>query len=329
VFGSNHASAPNDSDLRVDRNPQAERIISLPILFTYIRRNIMSHKSFQRMITVFSVLLAMGFSLYAQNNGNHGAGEKQQKQINATPPALVTVEGTVSAINISFAAGLPTMELSTVEKGTLLVLVAPPWYLQARQFSLNVNDSVQASVFVDPTDPARYLAAVITNLQTSESLSLRDAAGFPLWSSQGRGPRAFHAGQANNPQQSGISRVRTSMRQGMCTGNECPLVDLTTLKTQTGVVSEIEIAPGQPRPNLKLKLDSGEESEFHLGPFWYLERIEFAVKVGDSLTVTAAQCPSEPGDYVVFQMTIAGKIFVFRQTDGVPLWKSGMYGRSQ
>ncbi len=62
---------------------------------------------------------------------------------------------------------------------------------------------------------------------------------------------------------------------------------------------------------------------FCLGPYRFLEQINFTAKAGDSVTIKAADCAQDAGEYVVFSITIRTQTWTLRSDDGTPLWYFG------
>ncbi|NPV87676.1 MAG: hypothetical protein HPY45_16885 [Anaerolineae bacterium] len=91
----------------------------------------------------------------------------------------VTLNGSVSAVD-SYSMTFQTADSSTIE-------IAPrAWrYAQEQGFSVNAGDSVSVQGFYD--EDGEFEAAVITNLASGQSVTLRDQNGRPLWAGGRRG----------------------------------------------------------------------------------------------------------------------------------------------
>ncbi len=96
----------------------------------------------------------------------------------ATVVELQTVSGVVSRVDAS------RLEV-TLSDGRLIEVGGRAWQLAvAQSFTVNAGDSVTLHGF---DENEVFQVSQIDNLQTGQTLSLRDATGRPLWAGRGRG----------------------------------------------------------------------------------------------------------------------------------------------
>ena len=269
----------------------------------------------QLTITVAALMLLLAaIPVFAQ--GRRGGNTTP---VSITAPAMVTVEGAVTAVAFQYGNGHPNFEL-TSSGAKYTVFVGPLRFLDDNDFEIAVGDQLKAVIFRDPQSNDVYVAAVLTNVVTGQALTLRDAAGQPLWI---QGPRTGHAGFGNGSGSGHGPSVRQGQgSDGLRAGQ--PSIDITTLRPYEGIVTKVDIAAGNTHPTIEVALAGGGTAVFCLGPFRYLEQNGFAVAEGAAISIKAADCAQDSGEFVVFEITVAGKTFLFREADGTPLWYFGL-----
>jgi hypothetical protein len=94
----------------------------------------------------------------------------------AEEPTLETIDGVV----------IETTELviKTGEGETIQVGLGPSHYREEQGFTLSLGAQVRISGYWENDE---FKAAQITNLDSGDTIVLRDASGRPMWSGQGRG----------------------------------------------------------------------------------------------------------------------------------------------
>ena len=90
----------------------------------------------------------------------------------------VTLQGTVTAVDASL------LEVTTSDGKVILVENRAWWFAQEQGLTLAAGDSVSLTGFYDD---GVFEASSITSLATSQTVSLRDADGRPLWAGRGNG----------------------------------------------------------------------------------------------------------------------------------------------
>jgi hypothetical protein len=90
----------------------------------------------------------------------------------------VTLQGTVTAVDASL------LEVTTSDGKVILVENRAWWFAQEQGLTLAAGDSVSLTGFYDD---GVFEAGSITSLATSQTVSLRDADGRPLWAGRGNG----------------------------------------------------------------------------------------------------------------------------------------------
>jgi hypothetical protein len=108
------------------------------------------------------------------------------------PKALATLTGEVVAIDSVMPMGGMSggihLKVRTPKNEVMSVHLGPSWYLENQDISLKVKDKIQVkgSKVTFSGKPALIAAEVRKGDQT---LILRDANGFPVWSGWHRRPR--------------------------------------------------------------------------------------------------------------------------------------------
>ncbi len=98
-----------------------------------------------------------------------------------------------------------------------------------------------------------------------------------------------------------------------------------TVGTISGPVTDIEyFTPAQGMTqgvHLFLRQQSGEITEVHLGPRWFLDNQDFRIQQGDSITVTGSRVSFNGHPVVIAsEVTDNGQILRLRDEQGYPLW---------
>jgi hypothetical protein len=114
--------------------------------------------------------------------GRYGQRQELGRGQGAGPETLAaavdhqTIEGVV----------IETTELviETPAGETVQVGLGPSHYRDAQGFALDVGVQVQVSGY---WEDGEFKASQVTNLDTGDSITLRDASGRPMWAGQGRG----------------------------------------------------------------------------------------------------------------------------------------------
>jgi hypothetical protein len=262
------------------------------------------------------VVLCLLISIPLTAQGRRGGPDPSAGQQIVTPPQTITVQGSVTALDLQYGEGYPNITLSAGGV-TYQIFTGPLWYLDSSDFELRVNDSVSATIFKDRLSGDVWVASLLVNNTMVQSLTLRDASGFPLWIRNGNFGHSGFGG--NGSRQS--SRVRQGQGAAALRAGQA-LMDLATLDVYVGTVSEVNIAAGDTHPAIEVSLGSSTVV-FCLAPYRYLVQIGFAVKVGDSVVVKAADCPQDAGEYVVFSISVNGVMYELRAENGTPGWYFG------
>ena len=127
-------------------------------------------------------------------------------------------------------------------------------------------------------------------------ITLRDAAGLPLWANASR--------RGGNP-------------QAPRTGSGC--VDAASIKTVTGTIERVTIGAGIQHPELVLKTADGLLT-LELGPERIILGSDLELKPGSTLTVKYALATCED-EVVALQLTdSAGNTVLLRHDNGMPAW---------
>jgi hypothetical protein len=105
-----------------------------------------------------------------------GRGQGTGSEYVPTSIAQETIEGIVVETT--------ELVLETDSGETVQVGLGPSHYRDSQGFVLSIGDKAQVSGY---WEDGEFKAAQVTNLDTGESIILRDASGRPMWAGQGRG----------------------------------------------------------------------------------------------------------------------------------------------
>ncbi len=116
-------------------------------------------------------------------------------------------------------------------------------------------------------------------------------------------------------------RGQNQGRNGMLTGQ-------ANLITLNGVVSRIQMAPGQGSPSIALSLDGNREVTVLLGPYRLLAGKTLDFKDGSRISVQAIQSQRLENTFAAVQITNldSGSTVVLRDSNGMPAWAGGGFG---
>ena len=191
-------------------------------------------------------------------------------RVNPDVNLLTTIEGVVTAVNISQGLEYPSIEVNN-----LLIKVAPVWFLLENDFEIVVGDYViiQALPCHVPTD-VNYYAVSITKLDpvTKEvlaSIVLRDSNGIPLWT---RGKVRIQAGGAQR-----------------CASSPSLCIARFSAVTMTGTIEATTFGgDGIRHPLLYLRGPDGRLTSIRLGPLDLIFGSDFEARNGETLRVRYA-----------------------------------------
>ena len=130
--------------------------------------------------------LQSGSSLGSPGQGGRGQGEQGQGQGQGRGQGL-SVEPQAAKADWQEIEGLvvETAELVVqTASGDVQVGLGPSFYRDAAGFVLNVGDNVRVSGY---WEDGELKAAQVENVDSGESIVLRDSSGRPMWAGQGRG----------------------------------------------------------------------------------------------------------------------------------------------
>jgi hypothetical protein len=105
------------------------------------------------------------------------------------------------------------------------------------------------------------------------------------------------------------------------------LYDPAKEQTISGQVASIEIAaplPGMaPGTQMLVRTDDGKSVRVHMGPEWYLERQEAALRENTRVQVTGSLVEVE-GQPVLMarEVQFNGQVLMLRDAQGLPMWSS-------
>lgn len=102
------------------------------------------------------------------------------------------------------------------------------------------------------------------------------------------------------------------------------MYDPAKVETVAGeVVSVDKVSSGRgPRNGIHLKLQSGTETiPVHLGPSWYIERLDTRIEKGDRVEVKGARVlMNGKSALIAAEVKKGGEVLQLRDANGVPAW---------
>lgn len=202
-----------------------------------------------------------------------------------------TISGVVSSIQTALGAQYPSIVV-----GGAQIKIAPVWFMIENDFALAGGDAVK--VLAAPclcADPS-LLAIEIT--KGSDTITLRDSLGLPLWSVRTNGQ-----GGGMNP-------------QAPRSGAGC--LDAATIQTVAGTVVSVTAGAGIEQPVLVLNTGSATLS-IRIGPERVLFASDLELKAGDAVTVKigASTCDNET---LALSLTAGSITVVLRDETGRAVW---------
>lgn len=237
-------------------------------------------------------MLLVPITVWGQGRGNRTPARQNQQATCLDIANVQVITGEITAINLAYG-----MEYPTIEVNKTLIKVAPLWFFVQEDFELKTGDEVAVTAAPSCQTDGSYLYAIEIVLTASgDSITLRDAAGVPLWSGGGKGARSGARGGG----------------QGAC-------IDPASIQTVSGTVDQVTFGAGIQSPTLVLRT-SDQLLTIKIGPERLLLESDFELKQGDTVTVryAYAACTDQ---YVALSLTnAAGVTITLREDDGTPAW---------
>lgn len=125
------------------------------------------------------------------NKGNHGRGSRgcdQGRESNhqssaAERGSLETIKGAVASTDLADGNSF----ILSVDSKQYVVEIGPKWYWENEGISIKKGDNLRVTGFIVVEHGENTIAAQkITNLDTGQSVTLRDNNGQPLWRGHGK-----------------------------------------------------------------------------------------------------------------------------------------------
>jgi hypothetical protein len=227
-------------------------------------------------------LLESGNPGGGNGRGGGDAAQRQYPNYETAPAEWSTFEGIVVQVPDTGVE----LVIQTIE-GEQLVIGTGPLDLAAQSFSLKEGEAVRMMGY---WEDGEFKAAQLTQLQTGQTLALRDEVGRPAWSGQG--------GNAQSTARDGAGTVESDTWVEIV--GRVVAVDETSLIVATADGQEIEI--------------TGR-------PWRFAQEIGFWAGIGDSLTLTGFF------DGEAFEAALIGysngQTAVLRDQSGRPMWAGG------
>ena len=137
----------------------------------------MKTKRAAALLSVASLVVVMTTGAAAQGRGRGGSA-------NYSVAAETTVKGTVEELKPGPNQGMHVM-LKTSD-ATLELALGPSWYQTEKKYAIAKGDQIEA-VGAKSTVEGRDVLLVREIKKGSETMTFRDAKGFPMWAGRGRG----------------------------------------------------------------------------------------------------------------------------------------------
>jgi len=102
-------------------------------------------------------------------------------------------------------------------------------------------------------------------------------------------------------------------------------VDWASATPVRGKVERVYLGPGQGFPYIEIVTENGEKLDVLVAPFWYLKDQGFAIKAGDTVTVSVSKINTRQGGRnVALELKQQdGKTLKLRDENGLPMWMKG------
>ncbi len=269
---------------------------------------------FGTVVAAIGLLALIGL---AQNRMQHQGGVQQAAHVEAKD--LITLNGTVSGVSMAPGQGLPSIVLET-KAGSFTVLVGPYRLLADNKFEIKQGQTLEIKAFPDPRLANTYLATEIKDTATGTVVVLRDAAGMPHAGSMGMGMR----GGAGMGMMHGAGGAMRGAMHGNRIAGTCPHnpanVDLKSRTVLEGVVTSVNIAPGQGSPTFILQT-AGGAATITACPYHEFLQAGFTISAGDRMSVAAYPFTDASGTYLAAELNNLStqKSLKLRDDNGLPL----------
>lgn len=273
-----------------------------------------NHKSFLIIAVLMGLLFAnAGFS--QPGMGRRGGGWQYWKMYDVSK--VETVNGVVLSVDrITMAKGMPDgigVTLKT-EKGNMPIHLGPAWYIENQEEMIFEEDQIEViGSRIDYQGKPALLAATVT--KDDKMLTLRDEKGLPMWS-------GWRQGQ---------SRGKMANRQNRPCGDTA--LDFSKAEVFSGKVIEVQKVDAK-MGNWKgihlIVKNQSEEIAVHLGPEWYMAKINAIFTVGDGVEIKGVRTTYQ-GEAAVFaaQINRGADSWILRDELGLPAWRGWRQGRVQ
>jgi hypothetical protein len=253
-----------------------------------------------------------------------GAGQQPAAHA-AANTEILTLAGTVTAVNLAAGQGMPFITLLS-NQGEVTIMIGPYRLLMDQKFEIKQNQVLEVKAFQDPRMPNTFAATELKDYGTGATVVLRSAAGMPQ---AGRGSMGMMRGGGMRGMGNAGGGTMHGMGGGMMNGTgacaDCANLDLKGKTTLEGTVQAVSMAAGQGFPNVTLLVGNNPQT-IMTGPYRALQQDDFKISVGDRLSLVAYPSLQHENTFVAAAIDnlTAQKSIKLRDESGVPL---GMQGR--
>jgi len=249
-----------------------------------------------KIFAVGSIVMLAGLLSMAQTRNQQRGGAQPALYPNAVQTRIVTLAGSVTAVNMAPGEGMPTITLQS-SAGPVTVLVGPYRVLADSKFTITPGETLEIKAFPDLRIANVYVATELGNTATGATVVLRDASGMPR--AGGRGGMMMHGGGRAMGVMRGAGAAATRDM------GDCPYAlsnyDLSARSVLEGTVESVDMAAGQGSPTFTL-LTGGKKVSVLACPYRLFLLADFRISVGDRLSVAAYLSTNVEASYLAAEI---------------------------
>jgi len=204
----------------------------------------------------------------------------------------------------SFDMGFYRIDLLTDDEREIELMVAPLWYIDREGYEFEVGQSLVVTGSLPPMDEDHGddLTMMVAVIQTdNQTIVFRDELGYPVWMGTGPHPMGFA------DDYSGLFAYMPESET---------ILD--------GLVTRIDVTVMEPgtHPTVQILVEAdGVLVTSVLAPFWFYNRQDTGIEIGQHVTMAGAYFESELGQFFLVRlMTQNESTSTWRDDQGWPLW---------
>jgi hypothetical protein len=135
------------------------------------------------LVGLLAGIVSLGIVLLASDAVAQGRGGRRQGPAHYNAAAEMTVKGIVE--DVKPGPGRGTHVVLKTSDATLELALGPTWYQTEKKYELAKGDQIDA-IGVKSQVSGRDVLIVREIKKGSETMTFRDAKGFPMWAGRGR-----------------------------------------------------------------------------------------------------------------------------------------------